>query len=61
MYSCMKNQTTIRELTDHPMFANHPQHAAYQARIASLEADGLTTSDAQGTADAEYMMGYFDQ
>ena len=50
----------MENLMDHPMFEDHPQHAAYQARIASLEADGFTTSDAQGTADAEYMMGYFD-
>ena len=42
------------------MFEDHPQHAEYKARIASLEADGLTTSDAQGTADAEYRLGFFN-
>lgn len=39
------------------MFRDHPQHAAYQARIAHLEDHGFTTSDAQGTADTEYRMG----
>lgn len=50
----------MKELTDHPMFTDHPQHGAYQARIAALEAEGFTTSDAQGTADAEYLMGFFN-
>lgn len=27
----------------------------YAARVAALEAEGLTRSDAQGVADAEYM------
>ena len=29
----------------------------YAERVAELEADGLTTSDAQGVADAEAMNG----
>ena len=60
MYRCMSNKATLKALMDHPMFEDHPQHAAYKARIASLEADGLTTSDAQGTADAEYRFGFFN-
>jgi hypothetical protein len=30
---------------------------SYAERVAMLEAEGLTTSDAQGVADAEVMMG----
>jgi hypothetical protein len=60
MYRRMRNKATLKALMDHPMFEDHPQHAAYTARIASLEADGLTTSDAQGTADAEYRFGFFN-
>ena len=56
----MRNKATLKSLMDHPMFEDHPQHAEYKARIASLEADGLTTSDAQGTADAEYRLGFFN-
>ena len=56
----MSNKATLKDLMDHPMFEDHPQHAEYKARIASLEADGLTTSDAQGTADAEYRLGFFN-
>jgi len=29
----------------------------YTERVAELEAEGLTTSDAQGVADAEQMQG----
>ena len=71
MYRCMSNKAKkklealiararAKALMDHPMFEDHPQHADYKARIASLEADGLTTSDAQGTADAEYRFGFFN-
>ena len=56
----MSNKATLKDLMDHPMFEDNPQHAEYKARIASLEADGLTTSDAQGTADAEYRLGFFN-
>ena len=56
----MSNKATLKDLMEHPMFEDHPQHAEYKARIASLEADGLTTSDAQGTADAEYRLGFFN-
>ena len=56
----MRNKATLKSLMEHPMFEDHPQHAEYKARIASLEADGLTTSDAQGTADAEYRLGFFN-
>ena len=71
MYRCMSNKAKkklealiararAKALMDHPMFEDHPQHADYKARIASLEADGFTTSDAQGTADAEYRFGFFN-
>ena len=33
---------------------NNPQHAAYVARVEELEAEGCTTSDAQGIADMEF-------
>ena len=56
----MSNKATLKDLMEHPMFEDHPQHAEYKARIASQEADGLTTSDAQGTADAEYRLGFFN-
>ena len=56
----MSNKATLKDLMDHQMFEDHTQHAEYKARIASLEADGLTTSDAQGTADAEYRLGFFN-
>jgi hypothetical protein len=31
-----------------------PEHEAYCARVEELEAEGLTTSDAQGVADVEF-------
>ena len=33
------------------------EHMTYAQRVAELEAEGLTTSDAQGVADAEQMKG----
>jgi hypothetical protein len=33
-------------------------HKQYAQRVAELEAEGLSTSDAQGVADAEFMDQY---
>lgn len=35
-----------------------PEYEAYCARVEELEAEGLTTSDAQGVADVEFRESY---
>jgi hypothetical protein len=37
-----------------PSHVNHPRHDDWTARVAALEEEGLTTSDAQGIADLEF-------
>lgn len=36
-------------------FCAHSDSEAYRQRVQQLEAEGLTTSDAQGCADAEWL------
>lgn len=38
-----------------PDYCAHCQTNAYRDRIAALESEGLTTSDAQGVADAQWI------
>lgn len=33
---------------------DHPRHKEYCTRVDELEAEGLTTSDAQGVTDMEF-------
>jgi hypothetical protein len=40
-----------------PCHIDSPQHQAWLARVAALEADGLDTTDAQSVADVEFERG----
>jgi uncharacterized protein YoaH (UPF0181 family) len=41
-------------MIDDPSYRHHPQHQQYLQRVQELEAQGLTTSDAQSIADMEW-------
>ena len=43
-----------RIMTLPPSHQDSPHFDAYCARVEALEAEGLTTSDAQGVADVEF-------
>ena len=47
-------------MPDDPSFTEHPEHATWKRRMAELEASGLTTSDAQGVCDIEWLRGKFN-
>jgi hypothetical protein len=42
---------------DDPSIITHPLHSAYVKRVRHYEHAGMTTSDAQGAADADHMSG----